>query len=332
MIEKKRDALEFSFPEVHPDAKLTVEFQRTLRIPDDGKKYPLPPGLGRFPLRHVDDSVENVPSSWIEHGGVMLPMYQCEALWLQFDSHLVPGYDTEYPFAIKISAGKVNAVNGDPWTEGLSKLTQDYVVAPTQPWIDGYYAGPGLIRQFVAMPLGEGYTAEEQITGEGKFGGLQIAVYPMKRKAFESIFSKQELTEHDIYSMESRLQSLDSREMGLAPGGAMRQEIYDDPHEFKDWDRETGSRCFVHILNSTTWSGTTGELPPTEPRTAQDYSNAGLPWFDYYAKEVNALAHPSKLTELKGIGKQPTDEDGPVKPPKVIHLVTSKDTVREGKF
>jgi len=27
-----------------------VSFQRTLRIPDDGGVYPLPPGLGRFPL------------------------------------------------------------------------------------------------------------------------------------------------------------------------------------------------------------------------------------------------------------------------------------------
>ena len=55
MIELKSDGLVFSFPEVHPDATLRVEFERTLRIPDDGRDYPLPPGLGNFPLRHVDD-------------------------------------------------------------------------------------------------------------------------------------------------------------------------------------------------------------------------------------------------------------------------------------
>ena len=33
-----------------------------------------------------------------------------------------------------------------------------------------------MIRQFVAMPLGAGYTAEEQITGEAEHGGLQIVV------------------------------------------------------------------------------------------------------------------------------------------------------------
>ncbi len=37
----------------------------------------------------------------------------------------------------------------------------------------------GVIRQFVAMPLGEGYTAEEQITGQAEFGGMQIEIFPM---------------------------------------------------------------------------------------------------------------------------------------------------------
>ena len=43
MIELRRDSLIFSFPEVHPNAHLTIEFQRTLRIPDDGKDYTFPP-------------------------------------------------------------------------------------------------------------------------------------------------------------------------------------------------------------------------------------------------------------------------------------------------
>lgn len=71
MIELKRDRLEFSFPEVHPKASLAISFQRTLRVPDDGRTYPLPPGLGNFPIRHVDDYSHQVPSSWIDHGGVM---------------------------------------------------------------------------------------------------------------------------------------------------------------------------------------------------------------------------------------------------------------------
>ena len=84
MIELKHDRLVFSFPDVHPDATCTVEFQRTLRIPDDGSDYFLPPGLGQFPLCHVDDHADNVPAAWQDRGGIMLPMYQSEAMWLNF--------------------------------------------------------------------------------------------------------------------------------------------------------------------------------------------------------------------------------------------------------
>lgn len=43
MIEMQNDQLIFSFPQVHQHAKCTIEFQRTLRIPDDNREYPLPP-------------------------------------------------------------------------------------------------------------------------------------------------------------------------------------------------------------------------------------------------------------------------------------------------
>src|SRR6476620_5748527 len=58
---------------------LTVVFHRTLRIPDDGKTYPLPASLGHFPLRSVDDFPETIPPIYAKRGGVMMPMYQAEA-------------------------------------------------------------------------------------------------------------------------------------------------------------------------------------------------------------------------------------------------------------
>ena len=107
MIELDRDSLCFSFPEVHPDAWCRVNFVRTLRIPDDGRAYYLPPGLGGFPLRHVEDHADRLPPSWAVHGGALLPMYQAEALWLSFGG--------DYPMALKIAAGKINAVTGQGW-------------------------------------------------------------------------------------------------------------------------------------------------------------------------------------------------------------------------
>ena len=71
MIELRQDHLVFSFPDVHPDARLTIDFQRTLRIPDDDRTYPLPPGLGSFPLRHVDDFAERLPGTWLQSISVL---------------------------------------------------------------------------------------------------------------------------------------------------------------------------------------------------------------------------------------------------------------------
>jgi hypothetical protein len=170
-------ALTFRFPEVHDDAKCSIHFQRTLRIPDDEQTYPLPPGLGAFPLRHLDDYARRVPAEWVKRGGVVMPMHQSEAMWVSFRAR---GAWPAYPFAVKIATGKINAVTGDEWEPHLNRDPQDYMVIPEQPWLDGYCVEKGIIRQFVAMPLGEGYTAEEQITGAAKYGGLQVIVYPMK--------------------------------------------------------------------------------------------------------------------------------------------------------
>ena len=187
MITLENDTLVFRFPEVHEDAVLAVNFQRTLRIPDDDTTYPLPPGIGNFPLRHVDDHAENIPASWIDHGGTVLPMYQSEAMWLCFGNGGWGGFDGSgpYPFAIKVATGKIDAVTGEPWSNGIGRSPQNYMVSPEQPWLDGYCVEKGIIRQFVAMPLGSGYSAEEQITGEAEHGGLQIIAYPMKASAYE---------------------------------------------------------------------------------------------------------------------------------------------------
>lgn len=191
MLELLNDTLVFSFPEVHPDARMTVVLHRTFRIPDDGKSYPLPPSVGRFPVRHVDDFKGKVPAKWVGRGGVMVPLYQSEALWLEFQPQMSRDhgpYGTHYPFAVKVATGKVSAVTGKKWSKKLRE--GDYMVAPEQKWLDGYVVEDGTIRQFIAAPLGLGVTAEEQITGKAEFGGLQIEVVPMDAAEFLKRFPK----------------------------------------------------------------------------------------------------------------------------------------------
>lgn len=297
MIELKYDELVFSFPEVHEQARMGLEFQRTLRIPDDERSYSLPPGLGNFPLRHVDDFASTVPAVWNEHGGVLMPMYQSEAMWINFTGG-------DYPFAVKIAAGKINAVTGELWTNGLHDNPQNYIPVPDQPWLDGFCVEKGLIRQFIAMPLGEGYTAEEQITDKAEVGGLQIAVYPMKRAWAEKHFQNRWRGHSD--GMPPCCMSVAEPIMGLAPGGKMKQEIYEDEHGLEAWDLENSSRCFIHLANSNIWKNITSDPPPHQSPTAQDYSAAGLPWFDYYS-DAPALDGSKTLKKLKSVKQMAMD-------------------------
>jgi hypothetical protein len=52
--------------------RLVIAFHRTLRIPDDGRDYPLPPSLGHFPVHRVEDFAATVPAAWKQHGGVLV--------------------------------------------------------------------------------------------------------------------------------------------------------------------------------------------------------------------------------------------------------------------
>jgi hypothetical protein len=128
--------------------RFSVSLHRTLRIPDDGRVYPLPPGFGLFPLRRASHIA---PRPGLE---LIVPLYQREALWLGCSA--APWK----PNAVKVIVGGVNAVSGLPDATTALGDPQDYLVCPHQPWLDGFNAGGGVIRQFVAMPLGQGYGIE----------------------------------------------------------------------------------------------------------------------------------------------------------------------------
>jgi len=80
------DEIIFRFPSVEEDAKFSIALHRTLRIPDSDIEYPLPPSLGLFPLRHVEDYTTLLPRSTIDRGGIIFPMWQAEAMWMSFSN------------------------------------------------------------------------------------------------------------------------------------------------------------------------------------------------------------------------------------------------------
>ena len=156
----------------------TVSFNRTLRIPEDGNTYPLPAGFGTLPIYRVSDYAAKVPAKWLEKGGFFIPLYQREALYLEFHGA------AWRPTIAKVAVGMINAITGKKFDATLREHSQDYVVIPNQQWLDGINAEKGVVGQFVAMPLGKGYTIEEQVTDEAKHGGFQLMFYDSKDQRF----------------------------------------------------------------------------------------------------------------------------------------------------
>jgi hypothetical protein len=279
---------------VHVGDRFSVSFQRTLRIPDDGRTYPLPPGLGLFPVHPVEQFGERVPALWREAGGFVIPMYQREALWLGFD-----GADWK-PNAVKVGVGRINAVTGEPWRDGLHARPQDYIVTPDQPWLDGINAGGGIIRQFVAMPMGAGYTVEEQLTGASRFGGIQIQVFEPKPGRFPDKPLRAKAGHLEAkFSMPST--------MGVAAGGRMKQKIYPDAHGLDVWDQTRFASLTVHIVNSEDYRALTGQEPPPTPIDAATYTQHGFPWFDLYDENRPTLDATERLRRIKSVSGIDTD-------------------------
>lgn len=322
MITLQHDQLVLRFPHINEYVGIRIDFQRTLRLPDDGNDYHLPPGLGRFPLRHVEDFDLGSSNHRKARGGIIMPIFQTDALWLNF--HSLNYEHQELPVALKIAAGKINAVSGDRWADGLSQDPQNYVVLPDQPWLDGFNVEKGKVRQFVAMPLGQGYTVEEQIEPKSDVGGIQIEAIPMKKEAYEKLRTKRKERSSVQFGLVMACASAAPMEMGLGMGGSMRQEIYDDEYGLDAWDTENRQRCFVMLANAEQWMNTTGEEPPLSPISAATYSEAGLPWFDFYdgdRKAIEGAKALGKIKTVKSIAQEKSDPVWPQDGPKTKYLV-----------
>ena len=134
--------------------RFAISFQRTLRIPDDGKAYPLPPTLGVFPLRRVDDFAAHLPVQWSRPGeppAFFIPMYQREALWLAFEAA------SWKPNAVKIGIGKINALTLPVILDWLARHDIPFdEVHVGKPWCgtDGFYVDDKAVRPSEFVTLG----------------------------------------------------------------------------------------------------------------------------------------------------------------------------------
>ncbi|ARP68797.1 hypothetical protein LK07_02340 [Streptomyces pluripotens] len=325
---------------------VAVRFIRTLRLPETGT-HPLPPGLGEFPVRRVADYGDTVPEEWRTRGGVMLPMYLREAMWLSFAG-------TSEPAALQVGVGKVCAVSGEPWSDRLSQNPQNYVVLPRQPWLDGINSGKGTVRQFVAVPLGLGATVEGQVTGEEVWGGVQLRSFPLRKDVLAELRRRErERRERERSTAQGGLYGAAmpmmasapdasprppaggaaprrrAAAMGLGVGGSMRQEVYRDDRPLSDWSEEPAGRVFVHLVTPPDWRRITGEAPPSSPVDRAAYTRAGLPWYDYYDADAADLAPAETLQPVKPVGDWLGADPDPWQPPSPDQVTPLKDAPGE---
>lgn len=197
-------------------SELQISLWRTVRIPEDGEVYDLPAGLGRFPLVDAAKLRDRQLEDNTQHVDCVIPMYDREAMYMEFlpgKYGMDPG-DLQRPYAIRPYAGGINAISGIPIHSQNSSVPpsstkstgrtrvgerqqneelgeqpspeQDYIVAHAltnidvlQPqWLDGIAVSQGRVKQFVAVPFGEGKSIESQKVGKDNVGGLQLEIIP----------------------------------------------------------------------------------------------------------------------------------------------------------
>ena len=340
-----------------------ISFNRTLRIPEDGREYPLPAGFGRLPILRVEDYAKRVPEQWLEQGGFIIPLYQREALFLSF------ACVAWRPTIAKVSVGRINAISGKEHDLKIRPHRQDYVVIPEQRWLDGINSGDGIVSQFVAMPLGKGYTIEAQITDEEKFGGFQLAIFDprtgrfpeqdpkeseaaiaaLKQRALQAaalpkatvkMQQTQPLSKGEISLASARprasqplLAKLQTEEaiideMGIAAGGSIKQQIIEDTYGAESWDEDARRDVVIHIVNSEAFHRITGLPAPPSPITADDYSRNKIPWYSDYEEKKRVVAPAGIFKRIFSIGRIDRSRGITSEEPLPKHEIDSEKIVR----
>jgi hypothetical protein len=222
-------------------------------------------------------------------------MYQREALWLGFSA--APWK----PNAVAVAVGGINVISGEPSRKGLNADPQDYIVCPLQPWLDGINTGRGSVRQFVAMPLGAGFTVEGAATGDEILGGIQITVFEAKPGRFPDKPPADQEKGPIRLSMPGPSEGV---RMGIGAGGVLRQKIYPDPYGIDVWDQKIYGSVLVHIVNSRHFRAITGADPPPTPVDAKTYTEYGFPWFDLYDEAEGDVAPSAHLAGIRTIAER----------------------------
>lgn len=115
------------------------------------------------------------------------------------------------------------------------------------------------------------------------------------------------------------------QEMGIAVGGRLIQDIYEDGYPRYIWNKSRTRLVNIQIFDSLTFEAVTHIVPPMTPITAQTYIDAGLPLFAIEEEvdrrldgeeNLKGVKSVSMMDEVVGIGSGSDAEINPSKPKK----------------
>lgn len=328
---------------------MEVIFHRTVRVPDGRQPSNLPPSLGRMDLYSVAKYAKRCPENW-EKEAYFLALHETEAMWMSFRSWT-------HPMAMLVGAGGINALTGEKL--GITLEKDNYLVAPPQPWLDGWKDKDGTVYQFVATSYqkGKGITVGEQLMGEeSKTGAIGIAFFtpkdPSKLKPkhkpieghtpsiagdvftwmgseCEALFSS-DLPKLSASAATSALRMhrlgrarMTFDEMGIGRGGKIVQKIYPDPHGLEVWVQEASATLACYLVNAEVFEEITGEKIP-RPVSSETYSG---PWFGLQDKAEADVAGTNKFTGLKS-AVFPASTPQPSEAPEPVATNPTEPTVK----
>ncbi|KAI9891704.1 MAG: hypothetical protein M1814_002454 [Vezdaea aestivalis] len=242
------------------DGVLNISLHRTVRLPNCDVTHGQTPSLGHFPMFASQDFGSKVPVDMREKGGLIVPMWQGEAMMLGFSTS-----DTTSTYAIRVFVGGVNAISGHSMEPNMntvlrklkgSEKKQDYIVVGGQQdccsWLSGIAVAPGIIRQFVTLPLTSRDTIEFQKSGINDVGGLQIEIIPQYRRGSHTISLFPDHSKRTI--LKDNLELSTPKAMGYEPGSAFYIPCDPRPRTILDElmeSSETTSRTVeLHIKKS----------------------------------------------------------------------------------
>ena len=298
---------------------IEIIFHRTVRVPDGRQPSNLPPSLGRMDLYPVAKYAKRCPENW-EKEAYFLALHETEAMWMSFRPFV-------HPVAMLVGAGGINALTGEKL--GITLEKDNYLVAPPQPWLDGWKDKDGTVYQFVATAYkkGKGITVAEQLMGEeSKTGAIGVAFFDPKDPAklkpkhkplegytdsmaggdfvsgeFTQVFSAESKHKLDAPQVAAsfgaplgRVRSM-FNEMGIGRGGKIIQKVYPDPHGLDVWEQAPSATLACYLVNAEVFEEITGEKIP-KPVSSENYLGH---WFGLKDKAEGDVAGTNKFTGLK---------------------------------